>query len=211
MNASNIQIHSARRWSPATVGSLFGLLLAAITTPAVSLSIDPASATRTVGQTVSLDIVIAGLGDGTAPSLGAFDLTAAFDPAILAFASLTFGGQLSLTGPSLDGLTVDGSLGSVNLYSISLDPAVDLDAAQASAFILGTIQFLTLAPGHSDVAWTSIILADADGGPLDALAQGARITVLPHTSVPDAGASSGLLALGLAATLAARQNFRRGA
>lgn len=189
-------------------------LLASGSVQAVTLSLDPASATRTVGQTVSLDIAISGLGDGTAPSLGAFDLTASFDPSVLAFDSLTFGDPSlgNVLGPgagSIDGFSVDAGLGTVNLFSLSLETTDDLNNGQPGQFILGTLSFLALAPGISDINLGSIILSDANGDPLGAIVQGAKITVNPHTTVPDGGAwPSGLFLLGFAVTSAIGRSLR---
>ncbi|MGH9460678.1 MAG: hypothetical protein ACRD1X_05645, partial [Vicinamibacteria bacterium] len=61
-------------------------------TPVQSLSL---------GDAASVDIFVSGLGNGTALSLGAFDLDVAFDPAILVPVSVTFA---SFLGDPLDPL-----------------------------------------------------------------------------------------------------------
>lgn len=200
--------------SPAPVFLALGLLVAPSSLQAVTLSLDPGSATRTVGQTVSLDLAISGLGDNVAPSLGAFDITASFDPSILAFTSMAFGdpGLGNLLGPvagTMDGFVVDAGLGTVNLFSVSLETVDDLNNTQPGQFILGTLSFLALAPGISDLTLGSILLSDASGAPLDAVVQGAKITVNPHTTVPDGGSwPSGLFMLGFAVTSALGRSLR---
>ncbi len=186
--------------------AVLGTLLAVASAHGVQISLDPGTASRSTGQSVSLAIGVGGLGDGTALSLGAFDLTARFDPAVLAFDSIAFGdpalgNQLGPIFGSVDGFAVDGVAGTLNFFSVSLDSAADLDALQAPQFLLGTLEFLTIGPGFSDVVFDTVILGDADGSPFDAVAEGARITVSDSVTVPEGGGwSAGLLLMGLAAS-----------
>ena len=62
---------------------------------ALILSLTPSSATVTAGNAIDVNVFIAGLGNP--PSVGAFDLTVGFNPAILAPTAVTFG--LSLGDP----------------------------------------------------------------------------------------------------------------
>jgi hypothetical protein len=55
--------------------TLFSL---AMQVSAVTLSLEPASSTVGVGDSLSLDLVIAGLGDYSSDSLGDFDIDIAF-------------------------------------------------------------------------------------------------------------------------------------
>jgi hypothetical protein len=56
---------------------------------AVSLSLSPASQTVIGGQTASVDVGISGI--GPPPSVGAFDLSVSFDPALLLPTDVSFG------------------------------------------------------------------------------------------------------------------------
>lgn len=139
----------------------------------ITLGFSPASQTVNSGDPVDVQIVIAGLGSGTAPSLGAFYLNVSFNPAILNFISLTFGDpnsgdQLDIAGGG--SLTFPGpfitSPGSLNLWEESFDTIDDLNNYQAGTFTLATLSFTTLAPGISPLAITDPVLSDAWGDPL---------------------------------------------
>ncbi|MGF1527819.1 MAG: cohesin domain-containing protein [Candidatus Competibacterales bacterium] len=138
------------------------------------IDIDPANTTVTEGENFDVDINVADLGDGVAPSLGAFDLTLAFTNN-LAFVSAAFGDQLS---PSVS--TTTPGANSVNFTEVSLLDAITLDLAQAASFTLLTATFQALAPGVAgiDFAGVNDLLVDAAG---DALADvdftGASVTV----------------------------------
>ncbi|RLI05657.1 hypothetical protein DRO22_02445, partial [Candidatus Bathyarchaeota archaeon] len=58
---------------------------------AATIGFEPVSQTVPVGESVSVDLVISGLGDGTSPSLAGFDLFIEYDPTILALSDVSFG------------------------------------------------------------------------------------------------------------------------
>lgn len=130
---------------------------------AVTLSFDPGFQEVLVGDPANVDVVISGLGDGIAPSLGTFDLFISFDPSILAFNSATFGDpvlgdQLDIWG--LGGNPMDAFLTSpsiLNIFEDSLDFYWDLQDYQADSFTLSTLTFDTLAVGTS-----SLVIIDPD-------------------------------------------------
>jgi hypothetical protein len=122
---------------------------------AFSIGIDPANKIAVVGIPFSISISVSGLGDGVAPSLGAFDLNVLFNPAIISFTGATFGDpglgdQLDLLGfGSSSGSTIIS--GGVNLFELSLDPADYLDANQASSFVLASLNFDAIDLGTSAI------------------------------------------------------------
>lgn len=189
---------------PVVAGFLLGAVPAA--TQAALLSLQPASASVGVGASVEVALTISGLGDGSAPSLGVFDVDLTYDPAVLQFDSVAFGDpvlgdQLDLSG--LGAVTgFDASVaGAVNHFELSLDSVADLDALQAGAFTLSVFRFTALNPGVSPVELSLNSLGDAQGDPLAAQWGGARLTVIPEP------ASVGLwFAMGSAAWIV----FRRG-
>ncbi len=87
---------------------------------AISLGFVPASQDVGVGNPFSVDLLISGLGNFAPPSLGTFDLTAGFDPAILTFIGATFGPFLGdpAAGQALTAVT-NPLPGSVNLFEVS--------------------------------------------------------------------------------------------
>jgi hypothetical protein len=138
-----------------------------------------------VGNQVDVDVVISGLGNGVAPSLGVFNLYIGFDPTILAFDSVTFGDpvlgdQLDLWILGSDTATTPG-VGTVNLYELSFDSVDDLNDYQADIFTLATLTFDTLSLGTSslDITINSEGLGDAYGNPLTADLYSGSINVVP--------------------------------
>lgn len=68
-----------------------------------TISVEPDSQTVHLGDTLAVAVQIAGLGNGTTPKLGAFELVVTFDPAILLLQTTTsgdpvLGDQLDPTG-----------------------------------------------------------------------------------------------------------------
>jgi hypothetical protein len=61
---------------------------------AVTLTLEPASPTIAVGQSVDVDLTISGLGDLAPPSLGAFSVEITFGDSILTFDSAAYGSFL---------------------------------------------------------------------------------------------------------------------
>ena len=146
---------------------------------AVTLSFDPAFQGVLVGNQVDVNVVISGLGDGEAPSLGGFDLDIGFDQTILAFNTATFGDPSlgdqidmsgdaayydALYGPNLYlGYSIT-SPGVLDIFETSVDPQLYLETKQADSFTLATLTFDTLALGISALEIINGIVADAGGG-----------------------------------------------
>lgn len=180
------------------------LVGAATAVGAASLSFAPGSQSVSPGSTASVDLVISGLADSGAPSLGAFDLVVSFDASLLSLQSVVFGSGL---GDSSLGDVDEGSAPSaagVNLFSLSFLTPGELDALQsADSFVLATLAFDTLGPGASSLAFTDVVLGDAFGValPLDASPAGSILVPEPATIL--------LLGLAFAATVASRDGRSR--
>ena len=169
---------------------------------AISLSFVPAVQEVGVGTPLAVALVVSGLGDGTAPSLSAFDLDVLFDPLLLSVNSVAFGDpvlgdQLDLFGlGSLTGVTP--GVGSVNLFALSFDDPLDLDSLQAESFTLATVTFDTLATGTSALELSINALGDAVGNALTAEVLSGSVTAT-STPVPEPGSllllGSGLVGL----------------
>ena len=185
------------------------LALGAATAEAITLSLNPSSTNPSVGSTLMVDVDISGLGSGTAPSLGAYDLDIGFDTGVLSLLGApVFGNQLDLGFGSLTDF-IPGS-GTINLSEVSLafDPA-DLDDNQADSFTLATLSFDVIGPGTSLLTLGIIDLGDANGDPLTASIQNASITTPstppgPGNGIPEP-ATLWLLAFGLAGCLTWRK------
>src|SRR5262245_26187618 len=118
---------------------------------AISLGFVPSSQNVVVGKPLDVSIVISGLVDNAAPSVGTFDITVLFDdfdpmtPPILSLDSsnVVFGNQLDLFGLGSIRSVTPGE-GSVRLFELSLDSPSDLDNLQIGSFTLATLTFNSL-------------------------------------------------------------------
>ena len=164
---------------------LAGLLVPlAVATPARAalIGFQPSPQVGTIGSSLDVQLTISGLGNGVAPSLGAFDLDVSFDSSVLALNSVSFGdpilgNQLDLFGfGSINGATSGASL--VNLFEISLDLPSDLDLFQADSFTLAVLTFDTLALGTSLLTTSINALGDSLGNALTATAVNGTVQVV---------------------------------
>jgi hypothetical protein len=180
---------------------LMGSLGITGTTPALAISLNfvPTSQTVGVGQPVTVDILISGLGAGSPPSVGTFDLDISFDPAILTPTGVTFGSFLGNPGDPAETITDFNFLpGIVDLAELSFLSPAELDGLQPASFSLATLSFDTLAKGTSPLTFSQIIVDDAFGGKLTVDPVGGRITVPEPSTLL-------LLGLGIAAAIASRR------
>lgn len=140
-----------------------GLILGwPLTAVGATLTIVPATHSAPSGTTAAVDLVISGLGAGTAPSLAAFDVDVTFDPAVLSFVSAAFGVQLDILGLGSIQAATPG-VGTVNLFELSLDSPEDLNNLQDSSFVLASLTFGALSPGTSPLILHVNALGDAFG------------------------------------------------
>ena len=172
---------------------------------AAVLSVEPPGQAVLPGATVQLALTVSGLGVGTAPSPGVFDLDLSYDAAVLQFDSVSFGDptlgdQLDLMG--FGSMTaMDASVaGVLNLFELSLDSPGDLDFLQAEAFTLSVFTFTALAPGVSGLDLAIHSFGDSLGDPLRASVTGGNVTV-----VPEPAASGLVLAVGAIAWAGVRR------
>ena len=139
---------------------------------AATITFSPTNQTVGVGDQVFLDINISGLGDGTAPSLGVFDLDVSYDGHLLGFNSVIFGDlnigdQLDFSGYGAD-YDITTYQGGIRLYGLSYDTPDTLDTLQADSFTMARIGFQTLNLGTSGLDLAVNILGDANGDALQA-------------------------------------------
>ena len=161
---------------------------------------DPAVQQGMNGDFVSVDLVVSGLGDGVAPSIGAFDLDVGYDLTRLAFSSFSLS---SLLGDFLLVEAIDVSLGdlggTVALGAISFLTPAELDALQGPVVTLASITFevLDLEVGEfTDVTIQSIIgLGDAFGREITV--DGTRVGRIVNGAVVPEPSAAALLLLGV--------------
>ncbi len=177
---------------------------------AVTLGFNPSEQTTTLGKQVSFDLAISDLGAGTAPSLGAFDVSIGFDSRIIAFNDAVFGDQLDLFGSgSIQETDTITFFPDLNLFEISLDLPDELNNLQADSFALATVTFDAVGIGTSNLTFNDVTLSDASGLlSLNAELQSGLITVARETtvaSVPESSTTPALLALGTMGILILRR------
>ena len=162
---------------------------------AITIGFEPVSQIVPVGEPVSVDLVISGLGDYSEPSLGTFDLNITYNTAILDFTGYTLGsylGDISLW-EAVDNSGGETTPGTINLSEVSLlypnqanDPFYPpgfppyLDDIQPSSFPLATLTFDTLAVGTSSLDISITALGDAYGNPLSLDVQSGNISPVPE-------------------------------
>jgi hypothetical protein len=74
------------------------LLFSTNNSQAITIGFDPITQDVLLSNPADVNVVISGLGDFTAPSLGAFDLDIIYDPTILSMTGVTFGDQFGYLG-----------------------------------------------------------------------------------------------------------------
>ncbi len=175
---------------------------------AVVLSLESSRFTVNPGDSVTLDLTVSGLGNLTAPSLGAFDIDIGYDPAKLSFTGYTLGNWLGNVSQSeaLDASKGDSTPpGVINLAEVSLLTANELDALQPDSFVLATLDFTVtagLAAGQSTVGiLPTSVLADGSAGSFSSVNTGNSVTLTPQAPSPAGGvpepATWALLVIGL--------------
>jgi hypothetical protein len=151
MQVSGLKLTSFLRFSFATVVCLI-LMLTTRSSQATTISVLPGSQVSvSTGDSVQIDINVSGLGAGTAPSVGVYDVALAFDPTILSFTNVSWGTGLDTFGLG-DIRTVTTSAASIELFELSLDSPGDLNAFQPASFLLASISFTGINAGTSDLS-----------------------------------------------------------
>ena len=124
---------------------------------AITIGFEPVSQEVVVGDPASVNLVISGLGDGTYPSLGGFDLFIEYDPTILALSDVSFGdptlGDQLAIGWGATYLSSTYSSSIEELFGLSFGPPWDLINFQAPSFVLATLTFDTLSVGTSPLEY----------------------------------------------------------
>jgi len=130
-----------------------------------------------IGQSVSVDVVIADLG---ADEVGDFDFDVSFDPTILTPVDVTFG--ILLGDPALvEALTSFSFLpGVVDLAEVSLLSPPELEALQPDSFALATLVFNAVGAGSSRLSFPQVILDDAFARPLAIQAENGSVSAVPE-------------------------------
>jgi len=182
-------------------GLLVALLCAAglQTAGAATLMLVPGESSVSIGDTVSVDLNISGLGADTAPSLGAYDITIDV-PSIFTFDNVVFGDPI-LGGDQLgSGAFTETVLGSntVDLVDVSLESVATLNSLQPDAFTLAVLNLTANSTGSGNFSFGDITLGDASANKLSYNVSDANAAAAVVSSAPEPSALlplCGLLAL----------------
>jgi hypothetical protein len=194
---------------------------------AATINLSTASATYTVGQSVTVDFRIGGLTGAANDSLSGFDLDVLFDSALLKLTGYGFTdpasnrNELDLPEAGSLGFNGDASAngGRVDAFGVSGNSAAELDASQAGDFRFLTLTFEALAASGAtaiqvDLADAGLLFLSSDFGDLDANFGAARVAfaIVPGgTQVPEPGSLALLLVGAAGMALASRRRVRVGA
>lgn len=151
------------------------------TANAIELSVSPPNMPVSVGSVFPVHLVVSGLGNLSAPSLGSYDIDLDFDPDVLNLLNTTFGPQLDVRGMGSIKGAIAG-VGTVNLFEVSLDAAEDLNDLQAGEFVLATLDFQASAPGYSALSLSVNAFADEWGDDLSVDIVSGSVTAVPEPS-----------------------------
>jgi hypothetical protein len=180
---------------------LFSMLSVGTVNAAPILSFDPAAATATRGQSLSIDVLV----DPDGEMIGGYALTLTFDPAILRFQALDFGSALGGPEDSIQDVIDNGITLDVAEVSL-LEPLPQ----NGNPFRLFTLRFLALTVGDSLLSFSDTQLTDALGLALPASVMTGLVRVEPSpTGVSTPLISLPLMMTGLLLALA-RNNTIRG-
>jgi hypothetical protein len=189
-----------------TISGIVALVLGSISSAeAITLSLTPEQASFQAGSTGIVDVVASGLTDAaTGGAIGAYDLNITFDPAILSYASTTFGTGLNVTGAGDIQSSGLNSAGNLETFEVSFDTPHDLATLQPNSFVLFSIVFNGLMSGASSLGLEILGSSDESGNSLSADVQNSALIVTP-VPLPAAG---WLLLSGLGAAFG-RTSLRR--
>jgi len=183
---------------------MISFLFASITHANVILSLDPSAQDAALGDTVAVNLMIDGLGDGVPLSLSSFDINVAFDASSLSFAGYNLFDQLGDLNffEAYDSSFGDLGGGLVNISEISFLSNIELWNTQASSFSLAELFFTVDAvPSSSQVTIDNAVLFDTNGDLINITqVNNASITAVPNP------ANSLLMALALAVLLVRQKN-----
>ena len=166
------------------VASVAFLLIGAGAAPAATIGFSPSPATVSLGDSLTLDIIISDL---TGEVVSAYDLDVLYDPTVLAATSVSFG--LLLGDEFLFEVFNDFDLstpGLVDLAQLSLlSDAALLLLQGGNSVVIGSIEFDAIGVGSSPLEFvfdSSNTVVGSGGLPLDLTVVAGSASVVPEPS-----------------------------
>lgn len=187
-----------RNWMAGGLG--LALLLVCARAEALSIGLVASDLSLLPGEQVTVDVVVAGLGAGAAPTLSAFDLDLDFAAPTLTLVNVAFGSGLG-TGGQVFNSTSLLSASVVDLAAVSLLASATLDAQQPASFVLATVTLQAVSPGLAGLALTQAVLADTSAVPggnqvfVDSLGDASILVVPEPGTLALLASGTGLLAM----------------
>lgn len=188
-----------------------GLVFGSVANASILVWLAPGNQAANTGDDVSLTLMVSGLGDGVADSLGGFDLDVNYDSSALSLDSYSLFDGLGDggLGETLDFSLGDDGFGTIGLTLISLLFDFELDALQSDSFALAEFFFSvdSLESGEStDLSLTSYDFTDAFGESLEVNLGDNAVILADDLAVP-APATPLLLGLALLGLFVRKTKF----
>lgn len=128
---------------------------------AMQIEITPSSTTIDIGETLAIDVIASGLGNGVAPSIGGYDIQIDFDSALLSAGPVDYGTGLDLGLGSLQ-LSFDLPSG-VEVTETAYGSETEINGLQPDDFVLFSVNLSGLAAGTGALGLTLLSITDASG------------------------------------------------
>jgi hypothetical protein len=178
------------------------LLFASNTSAATILTVVPSVNDASPGDSVTVDLVISGLVDGGADSLGAFFTEILFDESIVDFDNVLYSEFLGSVDPfafETEVFTTTGA-GFVTLDVFSFLFDFELDTIQPESFTIATLTFIVLSEGTTALDIGYVDFSTADGNFLTLDIVNASVTASFPIAVPEPNILA-MLSVGLSLAL----------
>ncbi len=112
------------------------------------------------GEYFSVELSIRGLGNETAPSLGAFSLNLDYDPAMIEFVSIDYSSHLGYLNLQEVDTHQNDNPGSLYIDAVSFVRTEETNDTQPDNFVLATVTFVALERGEGSLTVSNILLSD---------------------------------------------------
>ena len=145
---------------------VIGFMFASMANSTIIVSLDTPAQNHTIGDLVSVNLMVDGLGHGVPLSLSSFDINVAFDMSALSFAGYNLFDDLGDVNffQALDSSLGDLGGGIVNISEVSFLSNFDLWNFQPGSFAIAELFFTVVAaPTNSQISVDGAVFFDVNG------------------------------------------------